>query len=218
METKPLLLRSVFWYTFIGSVIIILLLYGLSIEKDRTELTKTRNNLAEKVLVLAFCEKENSIKSTTIEALKRSILNLENNINIKDGIISDQKIKIDELIENIDDLKRQPPKIITQYKDRVVYKDRDDLKHPYGKGYGKLTIYSACSKCTKIQVTVDNEFWGNILTFFSGPPTCAQVGTLSRNLVAGKHHIQGIDQDLGTWDYYTTVVEDKCNFWSFGFE
>jgi len=217
MKSSPLLQRSGFWYTFIGAIILVLFFYGMSIEHDRTELTQTKIKLEERTSELVDCEKENSEKLKTIKELGISISTFKKSISEKDELINQKEIFINELQNELIAERNKPPKIITKYQDKIIYQEKPEPYHPYGKGNGMLTIYSECNKCPKIQVTVDGENWGVLNHYFSGQPNCSQDGTISKIVLAGKHYIQGKDGNNRTWSYYTTVTADKCNFWHYSY-
>lgn len=210
MNSSPLLLRSSFWYSFIGAIIISLFFYGMSIEHDRTELTQTKIKLEERTSELLNCEKENSIKSKTINELNISISTLKKSILEKDELINQKEISINELHNELVEERNKPPKIITKYQDRIVYKDKPEPYHPYGKGNGQLVIYTTCSDGGKTTIWIDCKDVGYLDKYQKGTVYCNSTGTISKTVLSGKHHIKGKDQMNRTWDGYVTVNEDEC--------
>lgn len=208
MASSSILLRPSFWYAFIGLVIVVLFIYGMGISQDRTDLTKAKRELEQRTEELSSCNNESELKSNKISELNNTISGQRQTISEQSNSLSQNETTISDLQSRVNDLESRPP--------RIEYRDKPEPYHTYGKGYGKLTIYSECSTCTGIQVTVDGEYWGVLNYYFSGQPNCGQNGTISKIVAVGKHHIKGKDKHNYTWDCYTIVKEDKCNFWHYG--
>jgi hypothetical protein len=180
----------------------------MKISQDRTDLTKTKRELEQRNQKLSSCNSENEEKSNKISELNSTIKEQQQKITEQSNSLSQNETTISNLQTRVYDLEKRPP--------RIEYRDKPEPYHTYGKGYGKLTIYSECKTCSGIQVTVDGENWGVLNYYFSGQPNCGQDGTISKIVTVGKHHIKGKDKNNYIWDYYTTVKEDKCNFWHYG--
>ena len=217
MQTPSFFLTKTFWLIFTIVVIISLYLYGLKMIGDKTEIAQTKKALASKIDELETCTTEGNAKAKQIEDLKKTISTQNSTITEQTNSISQKETTIQELQNTVTELQNTPPKVVTKYQDRTVYKDKPEPYHPYGKGYGKLSIYSECNKCSNIQVTVDGEYWGALQYYFNGQPNCGQEGAIAKTVLVGKHHIIGKDNNNRTWDYYTTVKEDVCNFWHYSY-
>lgn len=208
MTTSNILLRPSFWYAFVILVIVVLFIYGMRISQDSSNLTKAQKELEQRTEELTSCNDENELKSKKLSELNNILAGQQQTISEQSNSLSQNQGTIADLQTRLFDLENRPP--------RIEYRDKPEPYHTYGKGYGKLTIYSECSTCMGIHVTVDGEDWGVLNYYFSGQPNCGQDGTISKIVSVGKHHIKGKDKNNYTWDYYTTVKEDKCNFWHYG--
>lgn len=202
MNFSNILSRLGFWATFIGSVIVVLFIYGIHIDDSKTELQQKRIALKQKEHELLRCNQDNILKSEKIQELNRTITNQRNVLSKLAFNISQKEELISKLDNTVRELENKPP---------------PEPYHQYGNGNGKLTVYSECNNCPSILVTVDGEDWGILKYYFSGEPRCGQEGTITRVVLAGKHHIQGKDSNNRTWNYYIIVREDNCNFWHFSY-
>ncbi|MBD1364570.1 hypothetical protein IDJ77_12190 [Mucilaginibacter sp. ZT4R22] len=185
-------------------------LYGQKLIKDKTEIAQTkkallilRDSLDNCKLNLQNCSLENKTKEGKISEQQADLKNSSIVALQRDSIIT-------QLNDSIVKLTNKPPEIIVQYRDRVFYKDRPEPYHPYGKGYGKLTIFKRCN-CYKLRFKIDGEYAGTISQIFSvGDPVCGQEGTISRSVLAGKHHVEAQDNENHLWNFYIIVNEDQC--------
>lgn len=92
--------------------------------------------------------------------------------------------------------------------------------HPYGKGNGRVSIYSHCSTCGDIQVFIDGNKIGKLTGYFKDKnyrPDCEQEGVLFITLTAGYHKIRAKDLDDGaTWEEKDVfIAEDICTPYGF---
>lgn len=82
----------------------------------------------------------------------------------------------------------------------------------FGKGNGKITLFKSCSDCGDIEVYIDGNFAGKLTASFGSQklPDCNTAGTLSKVVIAGRHHLSGRDTAGFSWDKMVSVVEGKC--------
>ena len=93
---------------------------------------------------------------------------------------------------------------------------RQPTYHPHGAGNGKLSIYSKCQHAP-MRIWVDGEFWGSTDVYFANADAnCGQQGTISKVVIAGKHHIQTEITSTGSSSDYVTVMENECFGFSMG--
>ena len=144
------------------------------------------------------------------------------NIVYKDKIVYRDKIIYKDTVI----YKTSPPKTIYQdkiiykdkivykdkiiYQDKIVYRDKPEPYHTYGKGYGKLVVYTTCSDGGSTSVWIDGEYVGYLDKYQNSSVSCNTLGTISKTVLSGSHHIKGKDQSNRTWDGYVTVSEDQC--------
>ncbi|MGN6177534.1 MAG: hypothetical protein ACTHNW_00020 [Mucilaginibacter sp.] len=211
---NELLQKRWFWICFIIAVIIVLYRYGLAINGDRsklkqliTELDSARKALQDddsRIVALSANVKTREYQIQTLGAQNHT---LKDSIGVKAALIG-------QMEDTIQKLKNEPPKLVyrdrVSYQDRIVYRDPPESYHPYGKNYGRLTIFKTCN-CYNLKVWIDGAYAGSVQEIYKyGQPSCAQSGTVSQILLAGKHHIQGKDQEGHTWSFYCTLNEDQC--------
>ena len=202
MTSSSILLRPSFWYAFIGLVIVVLFIYGMGISQDKTDLTKAKKELELRNKELTSCNNENELKSKKISELNKTISTQQQKISEQSNSLSHNEITISDLRATVTDLENRPQ--------RSEYRNKPEPYHPYGKGYGKITLYKTCN-CYNLQFWIDGEFAGQTKSIFSSyDPSCGQEGTVSKIVLAGKHRIQGEDKENHSWDFYVTVTEDKC--------
>ncbi len=202
MASESILLRPSFWYFFIGLVIVVLFIYGMRISQDRTDLTKAKKDLEQRNEELATCKEESEVKSNKISELNKTIRGQQQTITEQSNSISQNETTISDLQARVTDLENRPP--------RIEYRNKPEPYHPYGKGNGKLTLYKTCN-CYNLKFWIDGEYAGQTKSIFSSyDPSCGQEGTVSKIVLAGKHRIQGEDQENHSWDFYVTVTEDQC--------
>jgi hypothetical protein len=213
MNSSPLLLRSGFWYSFIGVIISVLFIYGMSIEHDKTELSQAKLKLEERTSELSNCKKENNSKSNTINDLNKSISNLKITIAEKNELIKQKEISIIELQNELIELKNRPPQVIIKYQDKYIYRDKPEPNHPYGKGNGQLVIYTTCPDGGKTTIWIDGNDVGYLDKYQKGVVDCNSRGTIVKTVLSGKHHIMGNDQRNRNWDGYVTVYADECQIY-----
>jgi hypothetical protein len=94
--------------------------------------------------------------------------------------------------------------------EKIVYRDRPEPYHEFGKGKGKLVITAGCSTNGTIEVWVDGEYWGGLTKSYFTAPGCDATESLSRRVLIGKHHVKAKGQP-SSWEFYTIVTEDDCN-------
>ena len=197
---SSVLLKPWFWVFFIIIIIISLYLYGLHILEDRTELTQTKRTLEITSQNLKNCTEDNLAKT-------KEISEQQIEINRLSASITQNNYKITQLNDSILKLVNRPPEI--EYKDRIVYKERPETYHPFGKGFGKLSIYKKCN-CYSLDVSVDGVYWGRLTDVFTNSVYCDQDGALTKIVMIGSHHIEGKDEEGHHWNFYATVAEDQC--------
>ena len=207
LTSLSFLLKPWFWFLFIIAVIVSLYLYGLNILGDRTELAQSKKALKQVNDELLKCKLDNANKSSMISELKSKLISLSNTITQENHLI----VKLNDSLYT---LLNRPPKIKykhnTVYKNNTIYKDKPEPYHPYGKGYGKLTLFKNCN-CYNLKFWIDGEFAGTTSIIFSlNYPVCGENGTVSKIVLAVKHYIQGKDQENHSWNFYITSKEDEC--------
>lgn len=171
MATTKILLRPIFWIAFVGLMIFCLFIYGLKINKEKTELQEARLMLAEKNQQLSDCSGESEI-------LRNKLNELELKITEQSNAIIENGKKLSAL-------------------------------QAFSSGYGKLTIYSECTNCSPISVTIDDEYWGTLNSYFTSEPFCGQDGAITKFIPVGKHRIRGSDRRW-SWEFYVTIEENIC--------
>ncbi len=204
MNNKPstnFLMNKWFWIIFTIAVFVGLYLYGLKMISDKTEIALTKKALILANGELKKCNIENTVKNSKISELQVKIKQLNSKIIQKENLIS-------QLNDSITTLVNRPSEI--EYRYNTVYKEKADSFHQFGKGNGKISLYKTCN-CYNLKFWVDGEYIGKInLKYNSGIPSCGEDGTVSKIVIAGKHHIIGKDEENHSWDFYVTVIEDEC--------
>jgi hypothetical protein len=206
MNSKPttnFLMTKWFWIIFTIAVFLGLYLYGLKMISDKTEIALTK-----KALVLANGEMnkykiDNTSKTSELSELQIKIKQLNNKIIQKENLIS-------KLSDSISVLANRPPEIVIKYQEKVIYKDKPEPNHEYGKGNGKLVLYTTCRDGGTLSIWIDGEFVGSLNKYQRGSVDCNSSNTISKVLLSGKHHITGKDKSNRTWDDYLIVDEDEC--------
>lgn len=97
--------------------------------------------------------------------------------------------------------------------ERTVYVDKPEPYHRYGKGNGRLLIYSTCSNTDTLKIWIDGEYCGIISGYYKSEISCDNQdmsGALLREVLSGKHHIQTQNVSGATLNYYIIVHEDQC--------
>jgi hypothetical protein len=201
MASTSVLFKPWFWILFVATVIVALYFYGLSILGDRTEIAQTKKALILANEELTKCNQDITTKLVKIIELQNSIKQLNIQITQNNNLIS-------QLNDSIYILANRPPEI--EYKYNTVYKEKPEPYHQFGKGNGKLTLFKTCN-CYNLKFWIDGEYVGSTGSIFnSGDPSCSANGTVSKVVLAGKHHIEGKDEENHSWDFYVTVFEDQC--------
>jgi hypothetical protein len=162
-------------------------------------------------------EKIDSLSKSNVSELNRITKYYENRIDSLNDILESMPAsnpndlkKITELQNQINSLKSKKPQVKTEYKDRIVYRNKPEPFHQYGKGKGKLVITTGCNNEGNLKVWVDGIFWGSLTKSYSSFPGCNATASLKKVVISGKHHVEAKSQN-STWDFYTVVTEDDCN-------
>ena len=192
----------------------------MKINQDKTDLYLTKQELEKRNKDLDLSKAEVNKKNIEITELKSIISKHQNTISDKDTIINQLNSSIVQKEETISALKNKirnlenrPPKTITKYQDRTVYKTKPEPYHPYGKGYGQLTIYTLCSNGGATKIWVDGEFFGSLNYYKTGEVYCNSSGTISKPVLSGNHYIEAKDAANRTWKKHLVVTEDNCKIW-----
>lgn len=229
MANSSFLVKPWFWIFFIVTVIVSLYFYGLHILGDRTVLAQTKKELeiANQNLQRYLIENRTQLKqiseqrseleqlSNTVTQNKKHIIQLGDSItkliNRPPEIRYQDKIVYkDRPVVEYQDRIVYKDRPVVEYQDRIVYKDKSETYHPYGKGYGKITLFKSCN-CYNLKFWIDGNYAGQTNEIFNSiKPYCGQNGTVSKIILSGKHRVQGKDQENHYWDFYITLSEDQC--------
>lgn len=87
--------------------------------------------------------------------------------------------------------------------------------NPYGKGYGKITIYTTCKDCGNTDVWIDGKKVGILDFYFTNGAFCGEDGTVSQRLKVGKHKIFMRDTDSTEWEQEVYIQEGICTVQGF---
>ena len=167
-------------------MIIGLFLYGLKMIGDKTELAQTKKALELANEELTKCNQDNATKTVKINKLQRLLERQRNTIT-------------------------QNNNIITQLNDSIYMLENGfESYHFYGKGNGKLVVYTTCVDGGNTSVWIDGEYIGLLDKYQKDIVDCNTSGTISKIVLSGKHHVTGKDQSNKTWDGYVMVSEDQC--------
>lgn len=229
VQTPRLFLTKTFWLLFTIAVIISLYLIGTKKIEDKTEIAQTKKALQTAEQKLSACTNDNNSKANEINQLNRTIsaqadtitqeeTSKANEINQLNGTISAQantiaqkETAINKLQNTIAELKNQPPKILIKNQERIVYKDKPEPYHRFGKNNGRLLVYTTCTS-GYIRVWFDGNYVGELTGHYSSSPDCNSTDhTLNKILVAGRHQIKAVNTSTrATWNFYVTLSEDDC--------
>lgn len=195
-----------FWILFVIGIVIALYMYGVKKIGDKSELGQARISLVSLRQDLQNCNAENQNRAS-------SIATLEDQIKTQNTTISELNKSISELRDSLYLILSTPPPVVTKYEDRVIYTERPEPYHQYGKGNGRLLVYTSCTT-GYIRVWIDGQYWGELKSHYNDnfTPECNQTdGTLTNILSAGSHRIEAEDQSSNSkWSSYITISEDQC--------
>jgi len=121
-------------------------------------------------------------------------------------------VYVDKPIEKIVYVDKPIEKIVYVDKpiERIVYVDKPERDHEFGKGNGKIFIYTTCSKNGTTKVWIDGEYAGSFNVYHKSYVDCNSTGGVSKIVLSGKHHIQTKDDANAATDFYVTIHEDAC--------
>jgi len=177
------------------AVVGILAVIILVLNKRNSRLTNSDNN------------KQDEIAPDGIDVSKTDKVIKEDSKNLiyRDTLIYKEKIIYKDTVV----YKTSPPKTI--YQDKIVYRDKPEPYHEYGKGKGKLLIYTTCTN-GYIEVWVDGVYWGQLIEHYYDSPNCGQTEyTLYKTVLTGSHHIRAKNTSTGgSWDFHIDLQEDEC--------
>lgn len=139
------------------------------------------------------------------------------------------KSRIIELTEAVKDLKRsrEPPMLPRreaprwsepaeepepaqqlESRRRSTRTDWPEFRHPFGKGRGRIVVYSACSQGNGTRVWIDGEYLGTV--GYSADPSCYGFGGLPLVVNAGTHELRTRDRQGRSAVSSVLVSEDRC--------
>jgi hypothetical protein len=96
--------------------------------------------------------------------------------------------------------------------EKIVYKDKPEPFHQYGKGNCKIIVFTSCPTGGTTKVWIDGSLAGSFNVYLpSGQPSCDDTNFVSKITLAGIHHIQTKNDKNATTDFYITLDEDQCN-------
>jgi len=202
MSSSEYLSKAWFWYIFTALIVVVLFIYGSNLNTGKTEMQQMKFqidslnreiNMRDTILT----EKNSALisKSSQIKDLDQGVKTLLDSIRLmKDSVLKLKAIK---------------PEVITKYQDRPVYIQRPEPYHQYGKGYGRLVIYSVCV-IGNLKIWVDGVYEGTVDKYYTRDPGCSASAAVAKIVLAGKHHVQAQDGQGRNWAAYTTVTEDYC--------
>jgi uncharacterized protein YgiM (DUF1202 family) len=87
--------------------------------------------------------------------------------------------------------------------------------HPYGEGYGKITLYSTSKSEKHISVFIDDVYAGQLNSYLTAVPECGAYGTLSITRPNGTYEVTA-EGRREKWHFYVTIKEDKCQVQAVG--
>ncbi len=203
MAAKSFLLKKWLWLLFLIVVIVGLYLYGLKMSEDKTELAESKRALEISKRELQISREQTRLSEIQIEKEGDVLKKLNDSLDKCNNLIS----KLNDSIYKIEMRQRE---VITKYSERVVYKNTPEPYHQYGKGNGSVTLYKLCN-CYNLKFWIDGEYAGQATDVFESKISkCGVKGSVTKAVLAGKHRIQGQDQENHSWDFYVVVQEDEC--------
>jgi hypothetical protein len=202
MSSSEYLSKAWFWYIFIAFVIVVLFIYGSNLNTVKTEVQQMK-------VQIDSLNQEISVRDTTLMEKNGAIISKSSQIKDLEQLRKILRDSIIQLKDSILKLKAIKPEVITKYQDRPVYLKRPEPYHQYGKGYGRLVIYSVCGN-GNLKIWVDGVYEGTLDKYYTRDPGCSASIAVAKITLAGKHHIQAQDGQGRNWDTYTTVIEDYC--------
>lgn len=126
-----------------------------------------------------------------------------------DNIFEKQKWTNSDTLNSIQDSSNTqllPKQIQSDTKNNV-----EEPFHQFGKGNGKILIYGSCPTGGSTKVWIDNNYAGSFDVYMkSGVPSCDDDSFVSKIVRAGRHHIQTINEEGGSTNFYITLDEDQC--------
>ncbi len=217
MKTSKFISSPGFRIAIMTIIAAILFFFGISIGNNKTELTENRKALKNITATLAELSSQKKDQDILISKLNETISDQKNNLR-KYEILIDSINKIARTLGSKATLSSAKPASRTGYQDtpapqyieKIVYQEKPEPSHPYGKGMGNLTIYTTCKTGGLIKVWIDGEFSGNLNKYQTGIVNCTTTGTISKAVLSGKHHIKAKDESGKSWEAYTIVKEDAC--------
>jgi len=81
--------------------------------------------------------------------------------------------------------------------------------HQYGKGIGRLSIWSNCNECNSINIYINDTFVGVISAWFNSQPDCNSKGIFSVTRPIGLLKITALGMGK-KWEGFVNILEDKC--------
>jgi hypothetical protein len=217
MKTSKFLSSPGFWIAIIILMAAILFLYGRSIGNNKTELAETRIALKNITATLDELSTQKKGQDILISKLNETISDQKNTLS-KYEILIDSINKIARTLGSKASLMIAKPAAKTVYQDtsapkyieKIVYQEKPEPFHPYGKGMGNLAIYTTCKTGGILKVWIDGDFAGTMNKYQTGAVNCTTIGIISKQVLSGKHHIKARDESGKSWETYTTVKEDSC--------
>lgn len=95
--------------------------------------------------------------------------------------------------------------------EKIVYRDRPEPYHKYGKGHGHLTIFTSVDDGGMLSVWIDGEQAGSTDKYYPNTNAdCGALGAINKIVLQGSHHIVAKNQAGRRWEFYTVVDEDNC--------
>ncbi len=217
MKTSKFLSSPGLWVAIIILIAAILFLYGRSIGSNKSELTETSVALKNITSTLEKISIQKKDQDILISKLNETIVDQNNTLKKYEALV-DSINKITRTLGRKASLIIAKPveKTVLQdttapkYIEKIIYQEKPEPYHPYGKGMGNLTIYTTCKTGGLLKVWIDGEFAGNMDKYQTGAVNCKTSGTISKQVLSGKHHIKARDESGKSWEAYTVVKEDSC--------
>jgi len=203
-NNSKILEKPFFWYIFICLVVIALFVYGMKLDSNKTIFNTLKIDLQESKVELNEYKKLNA----NLNSSNDSLIDLVSELNQD---ITELRISSGILEDSISYLNSIPPKIETQYIDRVVYRNKYIEKtYIYGKGNGKISLYNSCSNSGILKIWINGNYAGSLNKYYTSSTSCPTSSAITKILPAGRHRVYITNGRNTSKEYQVYIQEDRC--------
>jgi hypothetical protein len=106
--------------------------------------------------------------------------------------------------------RNQRDSIINSENNSNIYSTINKVSSPYGRGNGRITIWTNCGTDGDIKVFLNDVYLGTLTQHYTnGVPSCGESGTLFIDKPAGNYKFEA-KGNQNIWSGTITITEDKC--------